>query len=145
MARRRQRLSCILRPACRCALAGALLAGGMAHAALVIIVNPANPLGAMTPDQAAQYFLGRSNSLTPFDLAGQSSLRTEFYQKLTGKDQDQVKAIWSKIVFTGRGLPPREYGTSGAIRHAVAADRNAIGYIDSSVVDGTVKVVLTLP
>ena len=145
MVRRRQRLSCIWRAACRCALAGALLAGGMAHAALVIIVNPANPLGAMTPEQAAQFFLGRSNSLTPFDLAGQSPLRVEFYQKLTGKDPDQVKAIWSKIVFTGRGLPPREFSSGGAVRRAVAADRNAIAYIDSSAVDATVKVVLSLP
>lgn len=127
------------------ALTAALLWGGPVLAQTVVIVNPKNPVSSMSADQVAQFFLGRSTSLSPIDLAGRSQLRADFYQKLVGKDGDQVKAIWSKIVFTGRGFPPKEYNNSGDIKSAVAADVNAIAYIDQSAVDATVKVVLVLP
>jgi hypothetical protein len=99
----------------------------------------------MTAEQAAQYFLGRSSALTPLDLAGRSTLRARFYQQLAGKDPDQVKAIWSKVVFTGRGFPPREYNNSDDIKRAVAANPVAIAYLDQAAVDDTVRVVLVLP
>ena len=127
------------------ALAAGLLSALSAWAQTVVIVNPKNPVGTLSAEQAAQYFLGRSNSLNPIDLAGKSQLRAEFYQNVAGKDRDQMKAIWSKIVFTGRGFPPKEYNNSAEVRNAVAADVNAIAYIEQSAVDATVKVVLVLP
>jgi ABC-type phosphate transport system substrate-binding protein len=126
-------------------LAVGLSAAAPALAQTAVIVNPKNPVASLSAEQAAQYFLGRSTTLSPLDLAGRSRLRAEFYQKLAGKDPDQVKAIWSKIVFAGRGFPPREYNNSAAIRSAVAADPNAIAYIEQDAVDATVKVVLVLP
>jgi len=112
---------------------------------MVVVVNPANPASRLTADQVAQYFLGRSNRLTPLDLPGASPLRALFYQQVAGKDADQVKAIWSKIVFTGRGFPPREYGSNAELRRAVASNPDAIGYLPQDAVDATVKVVLVVP
>ncbi|HAT30265.1 MAG TPA: hypothetical protein DCW29_05265 [Janthinobacterium sp.] len=125
-------------------LAASLLAAPAARAATVVIVNPKNNLH-LPAAQAAQIFLGKSTRLTPVDLADSSPTRAEFYQKIAGKDQDQMKAIWSKIVFTGRGFPPREYNTNAEVKRAVAADAGAIGYIDKAAVDETVKVILILP
>lgn len=133
------------RPLRLLACAAALLLAVPVLAQTVVIVNVKNPIAAMSTDQAAQFFLGRSNSLTPMDLPGKSALRAEFYLKLAGKDPDQMKAVWSKIVFTGRGFPPKEYANSAEIKAAVAADPTAIAYIDQSAVDATVKVVLVLP
>lgn len=135
------------RAAARAATVCALLAGAgaeVAHADTAVIVNPKNTLAHLPPEQAAQFFLGRSTLLRPIDLAETSPLRADFYQKVAGKDQDQVKAIWSKIVFAGKGLPPKEYNTSSEVRKAVAADPAAIGYIDRAAVDDTVKVILIL-
>lgn len=127
------------------ALAGALLAGAPASAATAVIVSPKSAATHMPSQQAAQIFLGKSTQMTPIDLADNSATRNEFYQKVAGKDQDQVKAIWSKIVFTGRGFPPREYNTSAQVKKAVAGDAGAIGYIDKAAVDDTVRVILVLP
>ncbi len=107
----------------------------------VLIVNPKNSVARMPAEQAAQFFLGRSTKLTPIDLADNSPLRADFYQKIAGKDQDQVKAIWSKLVFTGKGFPPKEYSTSTEVKRAVAADPAAIAYIDRAAVDDSVKVI----
>ena len=124
------------------ALLCAALAGAPAGAATAVIVHPKSAVASLLTVQAAQIFLGRSTQLTPVDLADNSAIRNDFYQKIAGKDQDQVKAIWSKIVFTGRGFPPHEYASAAEVKRAVAADVGAIGYIDKAAVDDTVRVIL---
>jgi ABC-type phosphate transport system substrate-binding protein len=121
-----------------------LLGSAHAMAEIVVIVNPANPASRMFSEQASQFFLGKSEMFTPVDLAD-NAIRNEFYQKLAGKDSSQVKAIWSKLVFTGKGTAPVEYHSAAEVKKAIAANPKAIGYIDKSAVDSTVKVILTLP
>ena len=116
-----------------------------AAAETVVIVNNANPATRMFSEQAAQFFLGKSNMFTPVDQPESSPIRAEFYHKVADKDPAQVKAIWSKLVFTGKATPPKEYANSAEVKKAVAADPKAIGYIDKASVDDTVKVILTLP
>jgi ABC-type phosphate transport system substrate-binding protein len=116
-----------------------------AQAETVVIVNKANPATRMFSEQASQFFLGKSVMFTPVDLPENSAVRAEFYHKLADKDTAQVKAIWSKLVFTGKATAPKEYSNSAEVKRAVAADPKAIGYIEKSAVDDSVKVILTLP
>lgn len=116
-----------------------------AQAELVIIVNPQNPATRMFPSQAAQFFLGGSVQFTPVEQAEGSPIRAEFCKKVLEKSPDQVEAIWSKIVFTAKGKPPKPYKSSVEVKKAVAENVNAIGYIEKSAVDDTVKVVATVP
>jgi ABC-type phosphate transport system substrate-binding protein len=116
-----------------------------AMAETVVIVNKANPATRMFSEQASQFFLGKSTMFTPVDQAEGSHIRNDFYQKVAEKDAAQVKAIWSKLVFTGKATPPKEYKSNADVKKAVADDPKAIGYIDKSAVDDTVKVILTLP
>jgi ABC-type phosphate transport system substrate-binding protein len=110
---------------------------------LVVIVNPACT-SVLTKEQIADAFLGKSELFTPIDQAEASLARAEFYRKATGRDLAQVKSAWSRIVFTGRGQPPREVIDAAAVKKAVAADAKAIGYIDRASLDDSVRVVLTL-
>lgn len=114
-------------------------------AEVVIVVNPKNAAPQMTSEQASQFFLGKSSSMTPIDQSEGSAIRSEFYKKLADKEASQVKAIWSKLVFTGKGTLPKEYASSAEVKKAIASDPNAIGYIEKSAVDASVKVVATLP
>lgn len=98
----------------------------------------------LTKDQVANLYLGRSFDLKPLDLPEASPLREQFYKKATDRDLSQVKATWSRIVFSGKGQPPKELPDAAAVKKAVAADPKAVGYIDKGSVDGSVKVVLTL-
>lgn len=126
-------------------LAALLLAAAQGQAETVVIVNKANPATRMFSEQAAQFFLGKSTMFTPVDQAESAPIRADFYHKVADKDPAQVKAIWSKLVFTGKASPPKEYANSAEVKKAVASDPKAIGYIDKSAVDDTVKVILTLP
>ncbi|PXX45258.1 hypothetical protein DFR42_102486 [Undibacterium pigrum] len=114
-------------------------------AELVVVVNTANPATAMTSAQASQFFLGKSAMFTPVDLPENSPIRAEFYKKVADKDLSEVKTIWSKLVFTGKGTAPKEMHNYAEVKKAVAANPTGIGYIERSAVDATVKVVTVLP
>lgn len=130
----------------RTLLGAALVAATLpAMAEVVVIVNPKAADNSMTKDQVAQVFLGKSTAFSPVDQPESAAIRAEFYKKVTDKDPSQVKSLWSKLVFTGKATMPKEVSDSAAVKKAVAANPKAIGYIDKSAVDATVKVVLTAP
>jgi ABC-type phosphate transport system substrate-binding protein len=132
------------------AAAGLALAAASAQAEIVVIVNPKNPAASMTAEQVSALFLG---SATTFPDGGAAALadqpeaagiRGDFYQKATGRSAAQVKATWARIVFTGKGAPPKELKSEAEVKAFVANDPKAIGYVNSSAVDGSVKAVLKL-
>lgn len=116
-----------------------------AFAELVIVINPQNDTKSMTPSQVAQYFLGGSVQFTPLEQANGSPIRLEFYKKVLEKEPPQVQAIWARIVFTGKGKPPKELKSSEEIKKAIRENVNAIGYIEKTAVDESVKVIAAIP
>lgn len=124
-------------------LAACLSLSGAAWAADIVVIGHPSA-AAMTRDQVSDLFLGKSTSSTPFDQGDGSPLYAEFYKKATGRDVAQVKSTWSRIVFTGKGQAPKQLPDSAAVKKAVAADPKAVGYIEKSALDGTVKVVLAV-
>ena len=125
--------------------AAALLLTLPAMAEVVVVGNPKAAEASMTKDQIAQFFLGKSTSMTPIDQPESAPIRAEFYKKVTDKDASQVKSLWSKLVFTGKATMPKEVADSAAVKKAVAADPKAIGYIEKTAVDPSVKVLYTAP
>lgn len=110
-----------------------------AQADVVVIVSAKSSASTMTADEISSIYLGRSTAMKPVDNA--PPVRSQFYTKVAGKDDAQIKAIWSKLVFTGKATPPKELSSDGEVVKAVAADSNAIGYVEKSAVDSSVKVV----
>jgi ABC-type phosphate transport system substrate-binding protein len=68
-------------------------------------------------------------------------VRDRFYAQYTGKSPAQVKAHWSKIIFTGRGQPPVQAANNAEVKKMIAQNPSAIGYIDQSLVDESVRVI----
>ncbi len=130
------------------ALAAIVICAG-AQAQVAVIVNPKSSSASMTAEQVSAIFLGKSNTLPsgataqPVDLPDAQSAREVFYTKVTGKSAPQVKAAWSRLVFSGKATPPKELASDAEVKKFVAANPDAIGYIDKSAADGTIKVVLT--
>jgi len=119
-------------------------------AELVVVVSAKNPLAALNAHQVADIFLGRTSDFPsggeaiPIDQAEDSTSRAEFYLKATGKAPAQLKAYWSKLIFTGSGQPPREVADAAEVKKALNTIPNSIGYIDNAELDPSVKVVLLL-
>jgi hypothetical protein len=120
-----------------------LLIASLARAGdLVVIMAPGAP--PLSKDQVTNVYIGRRNDLKPLDLPASAAERDAFYKKAMALDAAQIKAVWARILFTGRGQPPKELPDEAAIKKAVAGDPKAVGYIDKANVDSTVKVVLEL-
>ncbi|MGZ5040180.1 MAG: phosphate ABC transporter substrate-binding protein [Usitatibacter sp.] len=113
---------------------------------VVAIVSSKSPVMSLKVNQVADIFLGKTSRFpdgseaVPIDQVEDSPAREHFYAAFTGKSAAQVKAHWSKIIFTGRGQPPRQVANGAEARKAVAANPNAIAYIDASLVDDSVRV-----
>lgn len=124
------------------------LGGNAARAEVAVVVSSKSSVGNLTAAQASDIFLGKSSSFpgggnaVPIDQSEGAAVRDEFYTKVAGKSAAQVKAYWSKIIFSGKGQPPKEVADSAAVKKQLAENPNAIGYIDKAAVDGTVKAVL---
>lgn len=130
------------------ALLASTLSVSSAWADISVVINPANT-NAVSADDLNRLFLGRASSFadgskaTPLNMAEGQAARDEFDNKVLSRSSAQLKAYWSKLVFTGKGTPPKELADDAAVKAAVAADSSAIGYISSASVDGSVKVVAT--
>ncbi|NNG23577.1 phosphate ABC transporter substrate-binding protein [Telluria aromaticivorans] len=123
---------------------------GSASAELVVIVSARSPATSLSSDQVAAIFLGQAGRLpdgadvVALDQRIGSSERDQFYRQVAGKTPALLKAHWSKMVFTGRGQPPREALDGSTVRRMVAENPSMIGYVDRSALDGSVRPVLVL-
>ena len=123
--------------------AATLLAiSGSVLADVAVIVNPANS-EALDANTVSRLFLGKQKGLTPYNLPEGNAVRDEFDAKVLGKSSSQLKAYWSKLIFTGGGTPPKQLDDAAAVKAKVASDANAIGYIPADAVDSSVKVIKT--
>lgn len=139
----------------RAILAGAAcflsLGAANASAELVVIVSSRSPAPTMNADQVAAIFLGQSARFpdgalaVPVDQRLGAEERQQFYRDVAGKTPALLKAHWSKMVFTGRGQPPREAQGDADVRRLVAENPSMIGYIERSALDASVRPVLVLP
>lgn len=133
-------------------LAGLALAWGpVLHAQdLVVIVNPASRVEALTRYQVIDIFLGRFRKLPsgttalPIDLAPDDPERSRFYRMLVRKDAAEISSYWARLVFSGQASPPFQAPDARTAVDLVASNPNAIAYVDRSLVDKRVKVVLEI-
>lgn len=114
---------------------------------VVTVVSARNPVATLTKTQAADIFLARvsrfpdGRKAVAIDQIEGSPERAEFYAEFAQKSPAQLKAYWSKIIFTGRGQPPVAVPNSAEVKKRLAANPNAIGYIARNAVDSSVRVV----
>jgi ABC-type phosphate transport system substrate-binding protein len=125
---------------------GGILYTNVASAEVAVIVHPSNA-NNLSADDVKRIFLGKmkkfpnGESVLPVNQDSSSSVKDEFNDKVLGKSASQVKAYWSKLVFSGKGSPPKEASTQDEVIQLVKDNQSVIGYVDASKVDPGVKVV----
>lgn len=130
-----------------CWLAGALsLVCAAAWADVVVVVGAQSPIGSLTREQVTDIYLGDARvypdgSKAIATIIGSGSTKDEFFARVLGRTDSQVRAIWARQTFTGRGTTPRELKDASEVKQAVLADPKVIGFIDRSAVDSRVKIV----
>ncbi len=116
-----------------------LCAGGAAQAAgdtgFVVIGHP----GVARVDTATlqRLYTGRAievagQPVTVVNLAGGDPLRERFLQQVVGLDDDRYVAYWTVRRHVGKGVPPRELATPGAVIDFVKTTPGAVGYVPAA-------------
>ena len=118
-----------------------------AHGEVVIVVSAGSAISSLSKNQVSKIFLGKSrrfpdgSKAVPLNQSEGNLERDAFYQLVSGKSPAQIKAHWSKLIFTGRGQPPKEAATNDAVKQLLTKNTANIGYIDRAAMDDSVQIV----
>ena len=117
-----------------------------------VVVHRNNPIGSITRAELSAIYMKRTRSwgdgreIVPVDQPVSSPVRERFSRSVHGKNVAYVTRYWQRLIFSGRGIPPRQLQNDAAVLELVKNSRGAIGYIarDTPPGDG-VKVLPVMP
>ncbi|WP_434928324.1 phosphate ABC transporter substrate-binding protein [Shewanella sp. HL-SH8] len=117
-----------------------------ASAAIAVIVHPSNA-DSIDQKYIENIYLGKVKSfpsgeqVVPINMDASQAAKETFDSAVLSKSASQLKAYWSKKMFTGKGTPPKEVSSTEDMIKLISSNPSMIGYIDSGSVNDTVKVV----
>ena len=112
-----------------------------------VIVHASNPASSLDRKFVADAFLkkttrwGNDSAIRPVDQKASSEARRQFSSAVLKRSLAAVRSYWSRIVFSGRGVPPPELDDDAAVVDYVREHRGAIGYVATDAVLSGVRVV----
>ncbi|ESS70609.1 hypothetical protein MGMO_121c00050 [Methyloglobulus morosus KoM1] len=119
------------------------------QAEIVVVMSAKSNVTNLSKDNVSAIFLGKTATLpdgiqaVPIEQdAGQEAYK-EFHRIVIEKSDAQLNAYWAKMVFSGKGNPPREVANNAEVLKIIAASPSMIGYLEKSAVNRTVKVVFS--
>jgi ABC-type phosphate transport system substrate-binding protein len=111
---------------------------------LVVIVHPSRTV-RLSVDDVARIFLKKQrfwddgSPIVALNREAQSPLRETFTRRVFGLSSDALATYWNRQYFLGV-LPPATLSSSEAVKRYVASEPGAIGYIEASLADDSVRV-----
>lgn len=122
-----------------------ILCGILSGAEYSIIISKKVSLSDVTSQQIRDVFLMKRHAIgnqkiIPLNLLGQNASRIAFENEILKMDRDRLNTYWVKQHFQGI-TPPITQPSNESIKTFVQNVEGAIGYIPSSQVDASVKVI----
>jgi ABC-type phosphate transport system substrate-binding protein len=110
-------------------------AAGTAAEPFVLIVNSANSVSRLEPQEVSNLFLKKKTAwpdgvkTAPVDLSESHPVRESFSKRIHGKSVGAIKAFWQKMIFSGQEVPPPEKDSPSEVVAFVRSRRGGIGYV----------------
>jgi len=117
---------------------------------VAVIAHPSASIGSIDAETLKSIYLGKlklwpdGTILVVIDQSFGSKTRIKFVEEIIGRTEKKYDAYWSRKAFSGKGTRPKNPGNDASIKAWISSHRDSIGYIDSSMVDSSVKVLLTI-
>lgn len=114
---------------------------------LVVVANPKSGIDQMSRKEVTFVFMGRWRQLPsglpalPIDLPDENPQRADFYRQLVNKSPSEIKAYWSRLMFSGGARPPVAADNAEEQMKLLSNTPGAIGYMERAAVDGRFKIV----
>ena len=118
-----------------------------ASAELVVVSGAKSGIDHLSRQDVVFLFMGRLRQLptgvpaVPVDLAVDSPERADFYRQLVSKEPAEIKAYWSRLVFSGGSRPPQIAESREDLIRLLSSNPGAIGYMDRNKVDQRVRII----
>ncbi len=116
---------------------------------LAVIVSKDSKINNISKKELSKIFLSKTKRL-PF---GEKSVvvestnklyQSKFYKNVCNKNKKQLKKYWAKMIFTGRGQPPKKIKTINELIVFIKNNRNAISYIPFEYINDDIKVIMEI-
>lgn len=121
------------------------IASTMVLAGPVLIVNPANSSSGLSKSEIKRVLKGKTKKLGGQKVVlinnGDASVADPFLDGTVGMSGAEFKKFWLDQQIKGKGTAPMIQKTSAAVKLMVSQIPGAVGFVDESVVDASVKVV----
>lgn len=117
---------------------------------IAIIAHPSIGIESITAKEVKSIFMAKKkkfpngDTVIPVDQDAGKEIKSEFNKKVLGKKDSQLRSYWGRMIFAGKKKPPKAIGGDNEVKAYVASNPGSLGYIDSSKVDDSVKVLLTV-
>ncbi len=127
-------------------LSTALMPSAVFAESISVIVSAKSSVDSLTEKDVKRIYLAKRDDfpngdpVVPLDQKGSSSAFEAFYRGIAKKSLDQLQAYRSRLVFTGKGQPPKQVADSEIVK-LVAENPSTIGYVVGDVSSADVKVV----
>lgn len=113
-------------------------------AGIAVIAHPDLGVASVDVKTAKKLFLGKVQNLGGTDVkvvdqTPGSEIYATFYKTVCKKNANKLKLYWTKMVLSGKGNKLEVKGDGAAVKAYVASTPNAIGFVDESLVDSSVK------
>lgn len=128
----------------------AIFISSSAYADLAIIGHPDVDTGELDTLNVKRLFLGDRKAFpsgihaTPINHAAGSPDRKEFFTSVLSMAESSHGRHWTRKRATGAGNSPVELNSHEEVLRTIAETPGGISYIDASLVDDSVKILLTI-
>jgi ABC-type phosphate transport system substrate-binding protein len=114
---------------------------------VVVVANPGVQIAEITSSELRDIFIGSHSTFrdhsraVPVLLKG-GPVHEVFLHKHVSETPESFRELWRKAVFTGQGIPPREFNSEAALIQYVSETPGAIGYVSRVTSDVKVKILV---
>lgn len=129
--------------------AGAVLTASLGSAVwagnVVLVAHQGFPVNSLSKDEVKAIYLSKkknvSGTMVKLTATKDETLAGEFLRQYVGKTPSQFSSYYKKLIFTGKGKPPKSLTSESETISYVARSRGALGFISSAAVTDKVKII----
>lgn len=104
---------------------------------VIVVANPNIDLQQLSASDIKKIYSGKTvrtqngTKIVPLEIKDKT-VRATFYRQYLKKSLSQIKSYWSRLIFTGKGKPPRRVKDFDSLNELLKSHNHYISFVDSS-------------
>jgi len=110
----------------------------------IAIVTNSQSISKIDKNEVKRLFLAKTNRVNNIQVdlveLKNTSYKEEFYKILTNKNTAQLRSYWTRLIFTGKGKPPKQVESQEELAHYMDNSEVIITYLPLKSVQSNMNV-----